>query len=789
MKKDIFFAYESGHQDNIDAINKACSEYNSHQKSFYAKTWEELKVGGKIINKTILDAINNCEIFACDLTYLNHNVLFEFGYAIAKKKKILVFLNNSVKDAAQNYQNFRIFKNIGYESFVNYKNIQKELQGRAHVQTHLLEQIIKFDENEEGTFDIFYVTSKIKNQASLELTDEINSLGLKLVSDDVSEVEYQTLLWYIRSVLTSKSVIFHLVGYDKEESSNENAESSFFAGFACGLGRNVLLVAPHPFKAPIDYEDILIEYYNSQDCVDRTLEWIIKIVESQSTLEVKEKVTSSEIQLNLLKLGIGCEIAELEREKLLNYFIEIDAYHKAFSRDISIFIGRKGSGKSAIFIKLESALNLDDKNYNVILRPDSDELLGNVELSTLYNNERSKNQFLKTVWQFVIFSKLILIINERLENKKEEFPHFQFSDDESSIIDFVKLNKKIVSLNFYGAINKIHEMYKGLQGIDNPNVLEPFYANYLSLLIRNVKQYFSKLKYFNINILADNLDKSWDEKSDLNLQSSMIFNLLEYCGKILNEIQSKANLDNKIHTIVFLRKDIFEFILRVSREPDKLTIQSYEITWEKHLNLLRTIIDKRIGYILDLHNTDDIDNIWDKYFDINGNKHPYDIIENSVIYRPRDIIFFVSKLFEAAFNNGHEKVLKKDLDYAVEAYSNFLNKNLIAEMKAEFPKIEDILIQLQRENIHEPIDYNLFTKVLSNHNYSPDETNLLLESLFKKEYLTGLIENTGKFLYDLNSLKLKLDERKFFFLHKNTIKLILSPMGYSIKYKESLKRK
>lgn len=789
MTKDIFFAYESGHQDNIDAITKACSEYNSHQKSYYAKTWEELKVGGRIINKTILNAIDNCEIFACDLTYLNHNVLFEFGYAIAKKRKILVFLNDSVKGASQNYQDFRIFRNIGYEPFVNYKNILKELQVKAHIQSHLLDEIIKFDKNEEKSFDIFYVTSKIKNQASLELTDEINSLGLKLVSDDVSEVEYQTLLWYIKSIITSKNVIIHLVGYDKNESSNENAESSFFAGFACGLGRKVLLVAPHPFKAPIDYEDILIEYHNSQDCVERTLDWIFKVDEAQPALEVKEKAATSEIQLNLLKLGIGCEIAELERKELLNYFIEIDAYRKAFSRNSSIFVGRKGSGKSAIFIKLESTLNLGRDNYNVILRPDSDELLGNIELSTLYNNERSKNQFLKTVWQFVIFSKLILIINKRLENKKEEFSHYQFSDDESLIIDFVKSNKNIISLNFYGAINKIHEIYKGRQVIDNPNVLEPFYVNYLGPLIKNVKQYFSKLKYFNIYILADNLDKSWDEKSDLNLQSSMIFNLLEYCGKILNEIQSKENLDNKIHTIVFLRKDIFDFILRVSREPDKLTIQSYEIAWEKNLNLLRTIIDKRIGYILGLRDTNDVDNIWDEYFDINGNKHPYDIIENSVIYRPRDIIFFVSKLFEAAVNNSHEKVLKTDLDYAVEAYSNFLNKNLIAEMKAEFPKIEDILIQLQRENIHELVDYNLFTKVLSHHNYSPDKTNSLLKSLFEKEYLIGLIENTGEFLYDFNSLKLKLGERRYFFFPKSTIKLILSPMGYSIKYKKSLKRK
>jgi hypothetical protein len=110
-------------------------------------------------------------------------------------------------------------------------------------------------------------------------------------------------------------------------------------------------------------------------------------------------------------------------------------------------------------------------------------------------------------------------------------------------------------------------------------------------------------------------------------------------------------------------------------------------------------------------------------------------------------------------------------------------------MKAEFTKIEDILIQLQRENIHELIDYNLFTKVLSNHNYSPDSANSLLESLFNKEYLIGLVENTGECLYDFNTLKLKLDERRFYFFPKNTIKLILSPMDYSIKYKKLLKRK
>ena len=41
----------------------------------------------EIYNKNILKAIEQCDLFMCDLTYLNPNVLYELGYAIAKEKK------------------------------------------------------------------------------------------------------------------------------------------------------------------------------------------------------------------------------------------------------------------------------------------------------------------------------------------------------------------------------------------------------------------------------------------------------------------------------------------------------------------------------------------------------------------------------------------------------------------------------------------------------------------------------------------------------------------------------
>ena len=112
MEQIIFFAYESGHFENKDAIYKAIIEYNKHQKSYRAKTWEELRISDKIINKNIMNEIDKCEIFACDMTYINYNVLFELGYAVGKRRKTLIFLNSSVEGVEKKYNSFKIFKNI-----------------------------------------------------------------------------------------------------------------------------------------------------------------------------------------------------------------------------------------------------------------------------------------------------------------------------------------------------------------------------------------------------------------------------------------------------------------------------------------------------------------------------------------------------------------------------------------------------------------------------------------------------------------------------------------------------
>ena len=129
-KKAIFFAYEDRHQENRDAIIKAAQGYNAHQGTYKVVLWEDLKQSGSIIGAKVFSAIKECEIFVCDLTYLNHNVFFELGFAIACKKKLKIFLNETIINAKKNYSEIKIIRNIEYTPFSSSKEISSEFQQR-----------------------------------------------------------------------------------------------------------------------------------------------------------------------------------------------------------------------------------------------------------------------------------------------------------------------------------------------------------------------------------------------------------------------------------------------------------------------------------------------------------------------------------------------------------------------------------------------------------------------------------------------------------------------------------
>lgn len=787
-QKIIFFAYKGRYDDcaddNVDSIKHAIVNYNRHQKKYIAKSWEDYRQTTSISHE-ILEAINSCEVFACDMTYFNHNVLFELGYAVAKNRYILMFLNENIAGAKEKYHEF-ILEDIRYTPITNANSILKSLQQGNH-KKDLLGMFINTDNIQDKNIDIFYKQSKVANQASLELTETINLFRserfCKVVSDDVGEVSYKPLSWYFQNLVKSKITIIHFLGKNIEGELIENAKNSFYAGIACGFGAEVLLVAPSKYKAPLDYHEILIQYAEINDLVDAVVNWLDKRTEVPAVVK-EQKIIAEEHELNLIKLGVGCDIAEEEQRELLNYFVFTSSYNSALTRQKSLLIGRKGCGKSAIYIKLLDELSKDDLNFVISLRPESDELLEDVEMSELFHSDASKRSFFFTVWKSVIYSKLAEAISQKLVKKSQYY--YQCSQSEDALKDFVEKNKSFIKLNFLGVVREISKSIRGTRKIETADILQDLYRNYLGPLVKTVNNYYESInaKYYKIVILADNLDKTWDSQHGLDVQAEMIFSLLQIENKIKEELTDRSGIHVDVKEIIFLRKDIFNYIRNHSVEPDKLAMMSHEINWEDYPELLKNLIENRFKYILGLTSDEDIKNkAWEEFFAFKSKnkEHPYTKIENIVTRRPRDLIYFINRLFESAINNGHSKVEDKDLDYAINSYTNFLNTNLIAETKAEFPEIAEILTKLHRHR-GEKLRYNKFSTIVKSFGYNSERVDSLTNTLFKNDYMIGFDEKTGKPFSDFEILKSKLKQKRLFFF-PNIVYVIAHAKHYYIRNK------
>jgi hypothetical protein len=281
-----------------------------------------------------------------------------------------------------------------------------------------------------------------------------------------------------------------MVGHDKIDYKVTNAEYSLYAGLAYGLGKEVLIIAPSPFRAPIDYSNILVDYSSSDDCLNKVEVWLNqRFSKLEISLSDKTKsVNNDEIkELNLLKLGIGDSVAERDGCSSSDTFVETDAYIKATQKRKALIVGRKGSGKTEIFLRLKEEIIADKNHYHIIIKPDSDEMLNDVELTSLYNNPRSKKAFLMTVWQYVICSKIfqqIFINKEKIGLKEDEIVEIE---------KYHKENEKIFDNNFYGMIFYISKQF-GKQNIaQDPSLLEKIKQK-LFLMINIITKFFEKKK-------------------------------------------------------------------------------------------------------------------------------------------------------------------------------------------------------------------------------------------------------------------------------------------------------
>ncbi len=112
MSEKGFFAYGSQYSSSGECIEEAIEIINNSGE-VKITSWIQLRNSGRFIINEVLDEIDNCDFFCCDLTGLNDNVLFELGYALARKKPIFVINDVSYEDSNKKFKELDLLSTIG----------------------------------------------------------------------------------------------------------------------------------------------------------------------------------------------------------------------------------------------------------------------------------------------------------------------------------------------------------------------------------------------------------------------------------------------------------------------------------------------------------------------------------------------------------------------------------------------------------------------------------------------------------------------------------------------------
>lgn len=724
--KTGFFAY-SGQPNSVGASVEEAIKLINDSKIAFLKSWRSYFINGKLIVDEVTGAIDEADYFCADLTGFSDNVLFELGYAIAKNKSIFLILDDSHRDSVKRYKELSCLTTTGYTKYLNsFEVVEAFTSYISKFQTNQRQKQTKV------TKPLLFLKNQFNNTYSQAIVRKIGESKIPCITDDPSESKVQSIDWYLEHLNTA--VLIEFSATSRREYELQNSKCSLVAGLAFGYGLDLLMVAEEPYEVPIDYRDLLITYNNKQQCEEIVSEFLKplndKILELLTQQSIKQTIRKKTTELQ--QISFGEFLAEHESEKLPEYYVETFNIQTLIKNDSNIVIGRKGTGKTATLYYLKSFLERDTRNHVCFIKPDNVEIDALVKILQVPSEGYERSYLVESVWKLLIYTEVAQSIYHKISSKAL----YAVSPAETAFKEFVEKNSDIILKDFSERLEEELEKIHQANLLNKEGKISDFRIKLAELMhaetLPKIRNHLLELFYKDgkVFVLIDNLDKSWKKDHKLALQSELIFGLLSVTEKIVKDLLSfrvkgqQKHID--FHLTIFLRSDIFRYILDWAREPDKV----------EYINLLRLgdreilfrIIEQRF---VELSNSQPLpENLWDKYIVKTVDEVPVkDYIYEKLIPRPRDIIYFIKNAHENAISRGHRIIEEQDLKLAYSNYSSWVVTSMMVENGITLDKLKDFLYGLVGEP--QVVDRETLYVTMSDIDFSQSEENLdkLIEHL------------------------------------------------------------
>ena len=122
-----FYAYANVPSEVSNIVQGTIKLVNELGGDLQLLDWADLSIAGKLVIDEICRNIDEADFLICDLSTHNHNVLFELGYGIAKRKRIWITLNSEHANSERRYRDLKLITTVGYVGYVSEYELRNRL--------------------------------------------------------------------------------------------------------------------------------------------------------------------------------------------------------------------------------------------------------------------------------------------------------------------------------------------------------------------------------------------------------------------------------------------------------------------------------------------------------------------------------------------------------------------------------------------------------------------------------------------------------------------------------------
>ncbi len=393
-----FAAYPSHPTTIGHTIEVAAKLLRQRRTASSFSTWTTESVPGQFIHSPIRTSIETYDFLLFDITYPNFNVIYEVGFAIGRNKPLFPIINVTLADAGKYIRQLGIFDTITHYPIENAEDIYKIISKKDNIKN-----IYKIDKNIDTQQPVYILDTFRRSEMISRIFSSVKEARIGFRSFDPKEQPRLSAVEAIRQIGSSAGVLIPLLSTEMDGHEIHNYRAAFLIGLAHGLDKETLILQQGEGPIPLDYREFTKPILHPDDVSIAVTEFSLRTF---SKLSENSKPSISEPSTFLEKLSLGSPAAENEYRTLHHYFVETHEYRRALRGEGRIVVGRKGSGKTAIFWRVRDRKRENPQLVVLDLKPDGYQLRKFKDQVLSLLQEGTKEHTISAFWEYLLYLEI-----------------------------------------------------------------------------------------------------------------------------------------------------------------------------------------------------------------------------------------------------------------------------------------------------------------------------------------------------------------------------------------------